>query len=197
MENLEDKLQSVASHICKTYLQTPTKAAIRLLASILTPPMDIKKGEHLIEAGNVSDSLYYVESGLVRQYYFKNGRDATEHFAQEGTVFINIESYFLGQPTVLLAEALEQSVIYGIPQNSMRRLMKESTELCSLYQRILEGLIIDLSRHLDEYRFETAAERYQHFMKTSSEIIRRAPLVHIASYLLMTPETLSRVRACI
>ncbi|MDR0995081.1 MAG: Crp/Fnr family transcriptional regulator [Tannerella sp.] len=194
METSTEKIMKAARKLCLDYLASPTAAAVERLAAILVP-MHVEKKGQLLRAGEVCDRLYYVERGMIRQYYYKNGRELTEHFACEEDVFINIESYFLGQPTHLMAEAIEPSDLYGIPRKEFRLLMAEMPEIGTLYHRMLEKVLIDLSRHLDGFRFETATERYQHFLKTSPEVIRRAPLADIASYLLMTPETLSRVRA--
>ena len=71
----------------------------------------------------------------------------------------------------------------------------EDYEIEVMYRRLLENSLILSQRKADFLRFETANERYARLLKEHPEIVQRAPLSHIASYLLMTPETLSRVRA--
>ena len=70
-----------------------------------------------------------------------------------------------------------------------------SWEVNMFYRKILEFSLIVSQVKADSWRFETAHERYNKLMRYQPEVIKRAPLSHIASYLLMTPETLSRVRA--
>ena len=164
------------------------------LASILVC-IQLKKSQIHLKEGEVSNLMYYVESGLIRQYYYKNGKDLTEHFACEGNIFLNIESYLLQEPTYLKIEALEPTVLYGIPYESLLSLINDHPDLEKMYRRFIELLLIGIQRKIDSFRFETARERYDRLLKERPEIVKRAPLIHIASYLLMSPETLSRVRA--
>ncbi|MDR0430450.1 MAG: Crp/Fnr family transcriptional regulator [Tannerellaceae bacterium] len=168
--------------------------AIDKLTSILVR-IELKKNETLLREGEISDQMYFVQSGLIRQFYYKNGRDLTEHFACENNIFINIESYLLQEPTKLLIEALEPAVLYGIPYRQVSVLMDEYPDVGVLYRRFMELILIGIQQKIDSFRFETANERYHRLLRERPEIVKRAPLVHIASYLLMSPETLSRVRA--
>ncbi len=72
--------------------------------------------------------------------------------------------------------------------------MGRNQEIEMLYRKILEHVAISSQEHADSQRFENAAERYERLLREKPEIILRAPMVHIASFLQMTPETLSRVR---
>ena len=99
------------------------------------------------------------------------------------------------KPSHLVVEALENSVIYGIPHDPLLRLASENYEIEKVYRGLLENSLILSQKKMDMFRFESAHERYNRLLKSKPEIIRRAPLSYIASFLLMTPETLSRVRA--
>ncbi len=72
--------------------------------------------------------------------------------------------------------------------------MGRNQEIEMLYRKILEHVAISSQEHADSQRFENAAERYERLLREKREIVLRAPMVHIASFLQMTPETLSRVR---
>ena len=171
-----------------------SKEALEKLASILVRT-EIKKGQNFLNEGDVCKQIGFVQKGLVRQYYYKNKKEFTEHFSCEGDVFICIESFLRQVPSRLIVEALENTVIYGIPHDPLLALCAEDYDMEVLYRRLLENSLI-LSQHkADFFRFETANERYARLLREQPEIVRRAPLSHIASYLLMTPETLSRVRA--
>ena len=166
----------------------------KLLASIVTRK-DMEKGEILLKEGQVSHHFVVVAKGMVRQFYYKNGKDVTEHFSYEGDIVICIESVLQQEPTRLMIEALEAGTLYLIPADQLLRLSKESWEINMFYRKMLEYSLIVSQKKADSWRFETARERYLRLMETQPEVIKRAPLAHIASYLLMTPETLSRVRA--
>ena len=84
------------------------------------------KGELLLDNGQISKYLYYVESGLLRQFYYKNKRDITEHFSCEGNIVICIASTFQREPTRLLIEALEPTVYHRISFSEFSDLLKTS-----------------------------------------------------------------------
>ena len=128
-------------------------------------------------------------------FYYKNGKDLTEHFSYEGSVVICIESTLKHEPTRLMVEALEPSIVYMLPYDRLLKATETSHELDMFYRKILEYSLIVSQIKADSWRFETASERYHNLLKHHPEVIKRAPMAHIASYLLMTPETLSRVRS--
>jgi len=171
-----------------------SEEAVEKLASILIRT-ELKKGALFLSEGEVCTQLGYVYKGMVRQFYFKNKKELTEHFASEDNIFICIESFLRQRPANLLVEALENTVLYGIPHDPLLALCAEDYEIEVMYRRLLENSLILSQRKADFLRFETANERYARLLKEHPEIVQRAPLSHIASYLLMTPETLSRVRA--
>ena len=164
-----------------------------MLAGILVP-MKFQKGDTILKEGNVCNALYYVEKGMVRQYYYKNKKDVTEHFSFEGRIVFCIESLLKQEPSRLIVEALEQTTLYAIPYDTLLGLMVRNQEMEMLYRKILEHVAISSQEHADSQRFENASERYERLLREKPEIILRAPMVHIASFLQMTPETLSRVR---
>ena len=156
---------------------------------------EVKKGTLLLKEGEVSRNLVLVGKGMVRQFYYKNKKDITEHFSYEGCIAICIESTLKQEPTHLMAEALEDCILYYLPYNKLMALTEISWEINLFYRKILEYSLIVSQTKADAWRFETAHERYQRLLNTHPEVVKRAPMSHIASYLLMTPETLSRVRS--
>ncbi|WP_072541890.1 Crp/Fnr family transcriptional regulator [Bacteroides mediterraneensis] len=164
------------------------------LAEILTCKK-YKKGERILDEGDVCRSMLYIEKGLTRQFYFKYDKDLTEHIAYEGGVVICLESYLKEEPTRLMIETLEPTVVWEIPKDRLEMLAQEDASIGAWYRRIFELSLIESQVKADTLRFEPAHERYNKLLQLHPEILRRAPLVYIASLLQMTPETLSRVRS--
>lgn len=135
--------------------------------------------------------------GLLRQFYFKKDKCVTEYLAVEGTIVMCIESFFKEEPTRLQIEALEPVLLYAIPKNKLEEAAMHNVNIQILYRKILEESLIISQVHADLVRFESAKDRYNRLCKMSPKVALRAPLVYIASYLQMTPETLSRVRASV
>lgn len=154
-----------------------------------------QKDEMILEEGTISRYLYIVEKGMVRQFYYKDGRDITEHFSCEGNIATCLESLFLQQPTRLLIEALEPSTLFLLDYDKWKKLCDEFPEMNQLYRAVMEYKLIVSQQKADSWRFENSRERYDRFCKELPYVSRRASVAHIASYLLMSPETLSRVRA--
>ena len=188
-----DRTRDVAREIARIYCRlTPT--GIEALSEILVP-FKYAKGDVVLPEGHICEHMYFVDKGMVRQYYYKNGKELTEHFCCEDDVFICIESFLRQKPSHLVVEALENCVIYGIPHDPLLHLASECYEIEKVYRGLLENSLILSQKKMDMFRFESAHERYNRLLREQPEIVKRAPLSYIASFLLMTPETLSRVRA--
>ena len=184
--------RDVARELARRY-STMTHDELDVLESILVP-MKFQKGEIILKEGEICDRIYWVTKGLVRQFYYKNGKDLTEYMAAENTVCMCIESLFNEEPTHLQIMAIEPTVLYLIPKAELEAVAMKSVNIQILYRKILEESLILSQKHADMLRFESAQDRYQKLVKRNPQLVLRAPLVYIASYLQMTPETLSRVR---
>ena len=187
--------RDIARELARKY-STMAHDELDILESILVP-MKFARGEKVVAEGDVCDSIYYVERGLAREYYYKNGKEVTEYLAVDGTVFMCIESLFREEPSKLIVETLEPSVVYALPKNRLEEVALHNVNIQILYRKILEESLIISQRRADLLRFESAKERYRKLCKLNPKMIMRAPLVYIASYLQMTPETLSRVRSAV
>ena len=184
--------RDVARELARRY-STMTHEELDLLESILVP-MKYAKNEMVLREGETCNNIYWVVKGLVRQFYYKNGKELTEYMATENSIVMCIESLFLEQPTHLQIKAIEPTVLIAIPKVDLEAVAMKSVNIQILYRKILEESLILSQIHADMLRFESAQDRYQKLIKRQPQLVLRAPLVYIASYLQMTPETLSRVR---
>ena len=193
MKELMNTPRDIARELARKY-STMTHDELDILESVLVP-MKFTKGEAILKDGDVCENIYYIDKGLIRQYYFKNGKDMTEHLGADRSIFMCIESLFKEVPSHLQAEALETSIIYALPKKHLEQVALHNVNIQILYRKMLEESLILSQVHADLVRFESASNRYKRMSKLMPQVILRAPLLYIASYLQMTPETLSRVRA--
>lgn len=193
MKELNNTTRDIARELARKY-STMTHDELDILESVLVP-MKFAKGEIILKEGDVCEHIYYVERGLTRQFYFKNGKELTEHIGVEHSIVMCIESLFKEKPTYLQLEALEPTLVYAMPKHRLEEVALHNVNIQMLYRKILEESLIISQVHADMLRFETAQDRYLKLCKQSPQVVLRAPLVYVASYLQMTPETLSRVRA--
>ena len=193
MKDLVNDTRDIARELARKY-STMTHDELDVLESILVP-MKFTKGQMILSEGEVCKHVYYIERGLIRQFYFKNGKQITEHLGEDRSIFMCIESLFREEPTKLQVEALEPTWVYALPKQKLEQVALHNVNIQILYRKILEESLITSQIHADLVRFETAQARYKRMCKLSPQVILRAPLVYIASYLQITPETLSRVRS--
>lgn len=184
--------RDVARELARRY-STMTHEELDIMEEILVP-MKFPKGEKILAEGEVCKHIYWVVKGLVRQFYYKNEKEVTEYMATENSIFMSIESLFREQPSHQQIVALEPTVVYAMPRQLLEQKAMRSVNIQILYRKILEESLILSQVHADMLRFESAQSRYQRLVKMQPQLVLRAPLVYIASYLQITPETLSRVR---
>ena len=192
MTNIGLTKRDVARELARRY-STMSHDELDMLENVLVP-MRFQKGESILKEGEVCTHIYWIQKGLVRQYYYKNGKELTEHMAVENNIVMSIESLFKEEPTHLMMTALEPTIIYAMPRGVLEQVAMKSVNIQILYRKILEESLIQSQIHADMLRFESAQDRYVKLVKRQPQLVLRAPLVFIASYLQMTPETLSRVR---
>ena len=192
MKDLTSTTRDIARELARKY-STMTHDELDTLESILVP-MKFAKGQTILAEGEVCRNIMYIAKGLVRQFYFKKEKEVTEHMSVEGGMIMCIESLFKEEPTKLQVEALEPTIIYFLPKQRLEEVALHNVNIQILYRKILEESLIQSQIHADLVRFETAQDKYKRMCKLAPQVVLRAPLVYIASYLQMTPETLSRVR---
>lgn len=154
----------------------------------------IKKGDMLQQIGSISTELYFLTKGLLRGFLLDaKGKEVTDCFAYiRGTPVVPCSD--LGTPSLICIEALEDSELISIPFSVVLPLLASNLELISLYNRLLRD---SLKMHWENKTILaqcTAAERYQWFLKNYPGLIERVNHRYIASFLGMTPVSLSRTR---
>lgn len=192
MTNIPITTRDVARELARRY-STMTHEELDVLESLLVP-MKYAKNEKILSEGETCKHIYWIAKGMVREYYTKNGKELTEYLATENTIMMCIESLFREEPSRLQLVTLEPTVIYAIPRAKLEQVAMRSVNIQILYRKILEESLILSQVHADLIRFESAQTRYSKLVKLHPQIVLRAPLVYIANFLQMTPETLSRVR---
>lgn len=171
-----------------------TEEGKSILADNITP-REVYKGEIILKEGEISTDIIFVGKGMLRRFYFKNKKDITEQFSYENGIVTSVESLLKQEPSKSMIEAIEQSTIFLLPYDRIKILIETYPEINRFYRSILEDMLIQAQAKADSWRFESAKERYSRLLKEHPAIVQRATLAQVASYLLMTPETLSRVRS--
>lgn len=155
----------------------------------------LPKGHVLVPVGGICRSVHYLEKGLTRTFYLKDGKEVTERFCAENAFTCSITGYLTNTPDGRQIELLEPSVIWSMPYEKLEKLYDEHHEIERLGRHIITSDLITLQRRLTDLQFKTAEERYTSLLQSTPSLLQRVPLGIISSYLGITQETLSRIRA--
>ena len=156
---------------------------------------ELPKGHMLIKAGVVCNHIFFIEKGLSRTFYYKDGKDITDWISPEGSFAVSIVSFLTRKPDIRSVELLEPSIVVSLSFNDLENLSAGYHEI-ERFGRLLvsEGIVL-MQQRFDDLHFASALERYQKLLNTNPQLLQRVPLGMIASYLGITQETLSRIRA--
>jgi CRP-like cAMP-binding protein len=173
---------------------TLTEGAKSAIAAICTAHI-IQKGRDLQPVGHTCRTIYYINQGLARIYYFKDDIDVTECFAFENQIIARVESLFSGKPSRKGIQMLEASEVVAINATQLFQLYDTFPDIERLFRKIFEAGYVETVNRIESLQFHSAEERYRDLLQTSPDILKRVPLKLVASYLGITPVSLSRIRA--
>lgn len=160
-----------------------------------TRVIQLNKGEYLQLEGDVSRFLGIVDSGLIRIFYRKVGEEMTEYLACENEIFYDCESFFRQTPSKRYIQMLEPTVLYLMTKEDLNEMCKTNKEVRIFFRCLTEQLLRKMKRKTINCVFENAKARYDNLINENSEYVLRVPSIFVASYLGVTPETLSRIRS--
>jgi CRP-like cAMP-binding protein len=152
-------------------------------------------GDFILREGEICKKASLVEIGLARSYYINDGRDITSRFMDEGFIITSWQSYYLQQPSNEIIEAMEPTTLISLDYFSIQKLYNEFPEFNIVGRKQTEYAFYLSEERTQMLRKHTAEEKYKFFLQKHPSILQRVPLKHIATYLGMNEETLSRVRS--
>jgi CRP-like cAMP-binding protein len=184
--------ESIIATISRLYVPLSDECQSDLAAVSLV--QQHPKSTYLVKKGQLADRFYFVAHGAARAYYVKGSKNITAWFAFENQFINALDSYFRNIPSPHYIELLEQSCVWSIAKKDAILLAKKHRDFEALSNKIILSTLLGLNDHVVSLRFGTAKERYQSLLTSRPDITNRVPLHHIASYLGITMETLSRIR---
>ncbi|WP_020600482.1 Crp/Fnr family transcriptional regulator [Spirosoma panaciterrae] len=164
------------------------------LASVLVRK-EVPKGYVLLEHGKICRHLYMLEKGFARGYYTQDGRDISLWFAFEGDILASYYSFVTLKPSYTTIEILEDSTIAGVSYDQLNELYRNYPEFNLIGRLMTEKYFIELEERTLSFQFQSASERYHQLIEKHPQLLQKASLGHIASFLGISQETLSRIRA--
>ncbi len=154
-----------------------------------------KKGDIFLKEGQRCDHLYYILDGFARVYYLDlEGNEITHWFCAKDAIITSPFSFLKRQPNILFFEALEDTELILISSPQLEKLIHHLPELGEAFRHINAEFAMVLSRRIMSIHTETAEERYLKLMEEHPLLFQKAKLSHIASFLGITQQSLSRIR---
>ena len=153
-----------------------------------------KKGETVVKEGQYSKKAYLIINGCARAYYLKDGKDITDWFTFENQFMAPIVSFFSNEASPHYVEFVEDSLVLEFSESTMQKLTTKHHDFERFISKVVTETMLGLCERLYTIQFNKADERFNHLLSIYPEITNRVPLTHIASYLGITLETLSRIR---
>ena len=153
-----------------------------------------QKGDFFLKQGQIISSLFVIETGLVRAYYIKDNREINSWFGFENIILGSAFPVFYDKPSYENIQFLEPSTYYYLTSKDLNDLYKRFPEMNTIGRKMAEEYCVILEERIGSLQTENAEQRYHSLLKFQPDAIQRISLGHIASYLGITQETLSRIR---
>lgn len=155
---------------------------------------DLNKGDFVLQPGQVCRHIFFLQTGLLRSFHSKEGDERNLAFTAENSFVTDLKSLRSEQPTELTVQALEPSLVLGIAKTELIRLYQTSHQIEAFGRNVLETLLVEQEEYAAWFKLYSAKERYDLFAQKQPSLVQRISLSHLASFLGIRRETLSRIR---
>ena len=165
-----------------------------ILKEIPYQKITVPSKTQLLGAGEKAKDIYYVHSGCVQLSYNSNGKDITCQFFFEGSYVISIESFINSSPSEYAIESILPSVLYVIKGEDIKKWLQDNPQQMDCVLEIAFERMIHYSKLFLSRIKESPQERYKSLVEEHPEIVKQIPQHYIATYLGISPVSLSRIR---
>lgn len=154
-----------------------------------------RKNDMIFTEGKISDEIYFVSKGCVRLFYNVEGNDRTAFFYTENKFICAGESYTYNLPAIENYQAMEQTEVFVFTKKKTEELLSKAPKIEIIARIATENELITCQKMIASFVIKSAEERYTDLLNTQGELFQRVPQQYIASFLGVSPETLSRIKA--
>lgn len=166
---------------------------MREIVELSDKTINIDRNEFLKVKGSIDTNLYYIESGSLRIFVLDDYEEQTIRFGYKDNLIVSLDSFLTGKPSDLFIHAIKKTVVKVITKKQFDEFLKKENNQ-NLWAKILEDLVIQQMEREIDILTNSPKERYQRVLKRSPQLFQEIPHRHIANYLRMSAETLSRLK---
>ena len=170
-----------------------TESEVSAMLPLLTT-CEYQKGQHLTQQGEIENYLYFITEGCIRNYTIHDGEDYSLDFYFTGNFTTSYMSFLLREPSTVSVQAMVPSRVLRIHYNDVQVLYSKYKNVERLGRLLTESSYVRRTRREFSFIMQSAEERYLTLLASHSQIIQDIPQKHIASYLGIKAESLSRIR---
>lgn len=163
------------------------------LIKLSNKTITIERNEFLKVQGSIDTNLYYIESGSLRIYILNEYEEQIIRFGYKENIIVSLDSYLTGKPSDLIIQAIKKTVIRVVTKKQIEEFLQEESNR-NLWIKLLENLVLQQMEREIDILTSTPKERYERVLKRSPQLFQEIPNRHIANYLRMSAETLSRLK---
>jgi CRP/FNR family transcriptional regulator len=154
----------------------------------------LRKGDYLVQQGKPSNQIAFIEKGLMRIFYLADGKEINNHFFLENDYAVSYLDFLKNRPSRYNIQALENCNVLTFDKKALELAYEESKNWERFGRIIAESVYAIATNRFESFLFLSARERYVQMLKDYPRFIQRIPLYHLASYLGIERESLSRIR---
>ncbi len=157
-------------------------------------PVTYQKKQRIIDTETVANSYLFISKGLARLYGYKEGEEKTLFFFKEGMFAGSIQSYLFEKPSLLVLEAMEEIEGLEISKEDLESIIEQSPDLSFIIMTYTQLRLSHLLQFFSSFVLDSPKERYEKFIAHEPDLFNRVPQHIVASFLGITPVSLSRIR---
>lgn len=162
--------------------------------NLVEKAITIERNEFLKVKGSIDTNIYFVEEGSLRIFVLDDYEERVIRFGYKDNIIVSLDSFLTGNPSDFYIQAIKKTRVKIIPKKSFMDFIARHEDNLKLWTKILEDLIIQQIEREKDLLTNSPKERFDRVLKRSPQLFQEIPNKHIANYLRMTPETLSRLK---
>lgn len=170
-----------------------TTKKMKEIVELSNQTITIGRNEFLKVKGSIDTNIYYVESGSLRVFILDEYEEQTIRFGYKENLIVSLDSFLTGKPSDFFIQAIKKTTVKVVTKQQIDTFFKTAVN-SNLWTNILEGLILQQMEREVDLLTNSPKERYQRVLKRSPQLFQEIPNRHIANYLRMSAETLSRLK---
>lgn len=156
--------------------------------------LTIERNAFLKIKGSIDTNIYFVEEGSLRIFVVDDHEERIIRFGYKDNIIVSLDSFLTEKPSDFYIQAIKKTRVKIIPKDSFMIFISKNEDNLRIWTKILEGLILQQIEREKDILINSPKERFERVLKRSPQLFQEIPNKHIANYLRMTPETLSRLK---